>query len=58
MLNKVVIMKSISNEILVDSYMKAVDLQLDTEFLDLLLEEIRRRQLSLPELLETNKTLS
>lgn len=42
-------MKSISNEVLVDSYMKAVDLQLETEFLDLLLAEIRRREIKLPE---------
>lgn len=40
-------MRLISNEILVDAYFKAVDLQLEKEFLELLLEEIKRRQINL-----------
>ncbi|MEK8132436.1 sporulation histidine kinase inhibitor Sda [Paenibacillus filicis] len=40
-------MKLISNEILVDSYFKALDLMLEEEFVELLLEEINRRQLDL-----------
>ncbi|MCZ8516799.1 sporulation histidine kinase inhibitor Sda [Paenibacillus filicis] len=37
----------ISNEILVDSYFKAVDLKLEEDFVELLLEEIERRQINL-----------
>jgi len=48
-------MKSISNEVLVDSYCKAVDLQLESDFLELLLAEIRRRQLKVPELQKKTK---
>ncbi|WP_159886380.1 sporulation histidine kinase inhibitor Sda [Paenibacillus puerhi] len=40
-------MKLISNEILVESYFKALDLKLEEEFVELLLEEINRRQLDL-----------
>lgn len=40
-------MRLISNEILVDSYFKAIDLKLEQDFVDLLLEEIRRRQINL-----------
>ncbi|SDE03843.1 developmental checkpoint coupling sporulation initiation to replication initiation [Paenibacillus sp. UNCCL117] len=40
-------MKLISNEILVESYFKALDLKLEEEFVELLLEEIHRRQLDL-----------
>lgn len=40
-------MRMISNETLVDSYIKAIDLGLDAEFIELLLEEIRRRQLNI-----------
>jgi developmental checkpoint coupling sporulation initiation to replication initiation len=36
-----------SNEILIDSYFKALDLKLEAEFIALLLEEIRRRKLNL-----------
>ncbi|WP_248927799.1 sporulation histidine kinase inhibitor Sda [Paenibacillus hamazuiensis] len=39
-------MRMISNEVLIDSYYKALDLQLDKEFVELLLEEIKRRQLN------------
>lgn len=37
----------ISNEILVDSYFKAVNLKLEDDFVELLLEEIERRQINL-----------
>jgi developmental checkpoint coupling sporulation initiation to replication initiation len=40
-------MKLISNEILIDSYFKAIDLKLEQDFVDLLLEEIKRRQINL-----------
>ncbi|MCZ8522384.1 MULTISPECIES: sporulation histidine kinase inhibitor Sda [Paenibacillus] len=40
-------MKLISNEILVDSYFKAVSLKLEEEFVELLLEEIHRREIKL-----------
>ena len=40
-------MKLISNEILVDSYFRAIDLQLEEEFVQLLLDEIRNRQINL-----------
>lgn len=40
-------MKLISNEILVDSYFKALDLKLEEDFVELLLEEIKRRQINL-----------
>ncbi|WP_424446118.1 sporulation histidine kinase inhibitor Sda [Paenibacillus xerothermodurans] len=36
-----------SNEILIDSYYKALDLKLEVEFIELLREEIRRRKLNL-----------
>ncbi|MFC0211320.1 sporulation histidine kinase inhibitor Sda [Paenibacillus chartarius] len=36
-----------SNETLIDSYFKAIDLKLDEEFIRLLLAEIRRRRLHL-----------
>ena len=40
-------MKALSNEALIDSYLKAVDLKLDREFVMLLLAEIKRRKLKL-----------
>lgn len=40
-------MRLMSNEILIDSYFKALNLKLEQEFVELLLEEIRRRQLNL-----------
>ncbi|WP_127584825.1 sporulation histidine kinase inhibitor Sda [Paenibacillus koleovorans] len=39
-------MKSLSNEALIDSYLKAIDLKLDRDFLSLLLAEINRRKLN------------
>lgn len=38
-------MKLLSNETLLDSYYRAVDLKLDHEFISLLLAEIKRRNL-------------
>lgn len=40
-------MKALSNEALLDSYYKAVDLKLDREFVTLLLAEIKRRKLNI-----------
>lgn len=40
-------MKFISNETLIDSYLKALDLKLEKAFLDLLFAEIKRRRLHL-----------
>ncbi|PYI54068.1 sporulation histidine kinase inhibitor Sda [Paenibacillus flagellatus] len=40
-------MRTLSNEALIDSYKKAVDLKLDREFVMLLLAEIKRRKLNL-----------
>lgn len=40
-------MKLISNEMLVESYFRAIDLHLEEEFVELLLDEIRRRKLNL-----------
>ncbi|GAA3409063.1 sporulation histidine kinase inhibitor Sda [Paenibacillus hodogayensis] len=40
-------MKSLSNEALIDSYYKAIDLKLDREFVTLLLVEIKRRKLNI-----------
>jgi developmental checkpoint coupling sporulation initiation to replication initiation len=37
----------ISNEVLIDSYLKALDLHLEEDFVELLLEEIKRRQLDI-----------
>ncbi|MFK7694636.1 sporulation histidine kinase inhibitor Sda [Paenibacillus sp. HJGM_3] len=39
-------MKSLSNEALIDSYLKAIDLKLDRDFISLLLAEIKRRKLN------------
>ena len=38
-------MRELSNETLIDSYYKAVHLQLEADFIQMLLEEIRRRNL-------------
>lgn len=38
-------MHNVSEKILLDSYMKALKLKLDTEFIELLEEEIKRRDL-------------
>jgi developmental checkpoint coupling sporulation initiation to replication initiation len=40
-------MKIINDETLIDSYFKALDLQLEIDFVDLLLAEIKRRNLKL-----------
>ncbi|UKS27525.1 sporulation histidine kinase inhibitor Sda [Paenibacillus sp. HWE-109] len=40
-------MRQISDETLIDSYYKALDLRLETDFVDLLFAEIQRRNLKL-----------
>ncbi|MFC5447577.1 sporulation histidine kinase inhibitor Sda [Paenibacillus aestuarii] len=44
---KVIQVRQISDETLIDSYYKAIDLRLESDFLDLLLAEIKRRNLKL-----------
>jgi len=44
---KVIQVRQISDETLIDSYYKAIDLKLESDFLDLLLAEIKRRNLKL-----------
>ncbi|NHN30383.1 sporulation histidine kinase inhibitor Sda [Paenibacillus agricola] len=39
-------MRLMSNEVLIDTYFKALDLKLEKEFIRLLLDEISRRKLS------------
>lgn len=41
-------MRILSNEILIESYLRALDLKLEKEFIDLLLKEIKRRKLHVP----------
>jgi developmental checkpoint coupling sporulation initiation to replication initiation len=41
-------MRILSNEVLLDSYFRALDLKLDREFIELLLKEIQRRKLHIP----------
>jgi developmental checkpoint coupling sporulation initiation to replication initiation len=38
-------MRLLSNEILIDTYYKAIDLKLDKDFIRLLMQEIKRRNL-------------
>jgi len=40
-------MRLINNEVLIDTYFKALDLELEVEFIRLLMDEIRRRKLNL-----------
>jgi len=40
-------MKTLSNEALIDCYLKATELKLDRDFLSLLLAEIKRRKLNI-----------
>lgn len=42
-----ILVRLMSNEILIESYFKALHLELEQEFVELLLEEIRRRKLNL-----------
>ncbi len=44
-LRKQVKMKSLSDDLLVETYYKAIELQLSTEFITLIREEIERRSL-------------
>lgn len=41
-------MRLLSNEVLLDSYFRALDLKLEREFIELLLNEIKRRKLHIP----------
>lgn len=41
-------MRILSNETLIDSYLRAVDLKLEEDFIHLLLTEIKRRKLKVP----------
>ncbi|WP_438446490.1 sporulation histidine kinase inhibitor Sda [Gorillibacterium sp. sgz5001074] len=41
-------MRILSNEVLLESYFRAVDLKLEHEFIELLLTEIKRRKLHIP----------
>jgi developmental checkpoint coupling sporulation initiation to replication initiation len=41
-------MRILSNEVLIESYLRAMDLKLDKEFIELLLKEIKRRKLHIP----------
>lgn len=43
-------MRRLSNEMLIDSYYRAIDLKLEQEFIDLLVNEIKRRDLPVPEI--------
>lgn len=42
-------MRLLSNETLLDSYVRAMELNLEKEFIDLLLMEIKRRKLNVPQ---------
>ncbi len=41
-------MRLLSNDILMDTYNKAVEMQLEREFINMLLMEIHRRDLKIP----------
>jgi developmental checkpoint coupling sporulation initiation to replication initiation len=43
---RVIPLRILSNEMLIDSYFKAMDLKLDKEFIGLLRQEIERRNLN------------
>lgn len=44
-------MRLLSNELLIESYLRALELQLEKEFIDLLQTEIMERNLTVPSLL-------
>jgi developmental checkpoint coupling sporulation initiation to replication initiation len=52
----VIRVRIISDETLIETYFKALDLQLDNEFIDLLFAEIKRRRLQLDSI-ETKEAL-
>jgi developmental checkpoint coupling sporulation initiation to replication initiation len=52
---KVNLMRLISDETLIESYYKALDLQLEMDFVDLLLAEIRRRKIKLELMINSNE---
>ncbi|RAV00596.1 sporulation histidine kinase inhibitor Sda [Paenibacillus sp. YN15] len=41
-------MRLLSNELLIESYLRALELQLDQEFIELLRAEIQERNLAVP----------
>jgi len=41
-------MRRLSNEMLIDSYYRAIDLKLEQDFIDMLINEIKRRELPVP----------
>lgn len=45
---QVIRMRRLSNEVLLDSYVRAVDMNLEPAFIELLLLEIKRRKLHVP----------
>ncbi|WNR46994.1 sporulation histidine kinase inhibitor Sda [Paenibacillus roseipurpureus] len=51
-------MRQISDETLIDSYYKALDLRLESDFLELLLAEIQRRKLKLTVLVKDGTPLN
>nr|WP_084224620.1 sporulation histidine kinase inhibitor Sda [Paenibacillus pectinilyticus] len=51
-------MRQISDETLIDSYYKALDLRLESDFLELLLAEIQRRKLKLAVLVKDGTPLN
>lgn len=48
-------MRLLSNELLIESYLRALELQLEKEFIDLLQTEIMERNLTVPSLLPRNQ---
>jgi hypothetical protein len=47
-------MKTLSSQGLIDAYISSIDLQLDKEFIQILLLEIKRRQISIDNLITHN----
>lgn len=54
----VISVRQISDETLIDSYYKALDLRLESDFLELLLAEIQRRKLTLTVLVKDGTPLN
>ncbi|WP_397386577.1 sporulation histidine kinase inhibitor Sda [Paenibacillus roseipurpureus] len=54
----VISVRQISDETLIDSYYKALDLRLESDFLELLLAEIQRRKLKLTVLVKDGTPLN
>ncbi|MGG1517465.1 sporulation histidine kinase inhibitor Sda [Paenibacillus oryzisoli] len=51
-------MRQISDETLIDSYYKALDLRLESDFVELLLAEIHRRKLKLQVVIKNDEPLN